>query len=88
MFLLYVYTFSICSCHVVLKVYLLTYVIVTKNSSQSNDTAVTVTVPMVLHTFHIHRHVVIVRVNYIEDSMKYYSHNTILMCNNLHNYDN
>jgi len=25
MFLLYVYTFSICSCHVVLKVYLLTY---------------------------------------------------------------
>jgi len=25
MFLLYVYTFTICSCHVVLKVYLLTY---------------------------------------------------------------
>ena len=27
MFLLYVYTFSICSCHVVLKVYLLTYLL-------------------------------------------------------------
>ena len=27
MFLLYVYTFSICSCHVVIKVYLLTYLL-------------------------------------------------------------
>jgi len=27
MFLLYVYTFTICSCHVVLKVYLLTYLL-------------------------------------------------------------
>ena len=30
MFLLYVYTFTICSCHVVLKVYLLTYLLTTK----------------------------------------------------------
>ena len=42
----------------------------------------------------IHKHVVKVQyntnkkhVNYIEVSMKYYAHNTILMCYNLHNYD-
>ena len=37
---------------------------------------------------HIHKHVVKVHVNYIEVSMNYYSHNNILMCDNLHNYDN